>query len=490
MGTINVANFSGGVDRTRPIYALENGRLWEGIDGHITRGGDFEKRKAFVDVLTFAAGTFGFASNGGDAYVFGSIATPGGFPYTIASGVRLQYIQLVHPTASAMTNVISVQFFNNLTYVVAKFADGKVLHYYNGVLIADWYPGGASRPSDSTNNAFTIPYKRKMYAFAEFQQNLWFSGLDDPTYWYYGTAPAPVVPGAGFLNMASNMPRSPYITALGIYKNQLAVFSRDTIQLWTMDATPANNAPGQTVNGTGTTASKAVIAYGDYDVVYLSRAGVRSLRTIDYNGLANVQDFGTPIDNLVQETDPYGAIAYSARSCIDPVDGRLWIALWDKIFVFSYFPSKKIAAWTWYSVSAGFVSDFAVTAGDHLCIRNGNHLYMYGGTDGTTYDATVATCTMPFMSMNDASGYKQITGFDAAVSGTWNVDLLLDPNDLAQKVSIGTVDNMTYNDPNIGAVGYSTHVAPKLTTTGSTAATISSVALHFLGGERDTGRKK
>ena len=93
--------------------------------------------------------------------------------------------------------------------------------------------------------------------------------------------------------------------------------------------------------------------------------------------------------------------------------------------------------------------------------------------------------------MNDASGYKQITGFDAAVSGAWDVDLLFDPNDLAQKVSIGTVDNMTYNDANIGAVGYGTHISPKLTTTNTTlAATISSVALHYLGGERDTGSKK
>ena len=46
MAYVSIENFAAGVDQTRPIYAAPQGTLWQGINGHLSRGGDFEKRKA------------------------------------------------------------------------------------------------------------------------------------------------------------------------------------------------------------------------------------------------------------------------------------------------------------------------------------------------------------------------------------------------------------------------------------------------------------
>ena len=47
MSTIWVRDFKGGIDARRLPETTEN-PLIRGVDGHITRGGEFEKRKAFV----------------------------------------------------------------------------------------------------------------------------------------------------------------------------------------------------------------------------------------------------------------------------------------------------------------------------------------------------------------------------------------------------------------------------------------------------------
>ena len=497
MGTITVSNFAGGLDRTRPIYALENGRLWTGNNGHITRGGDFEKRKGFISILSgieLVNKTYGCLSDGVyKLYVYGS-ANILGYPVNVAmtnfdsGSIQINYVRLQNAAAN-MTKVRSADWFAGKQYVIADFDDGKTVHFYDGVIVSDWFTGGASLPTSTSQTAAMMTYKRKVYA--ALQSLLYFSAYDFPTYWFYGVTPTK--PGAGFLNMSNNLTGNELITALAVYKSQLAVFSPNAIQLWSMDNNPTLNAPGQIITGTGTTAKKTVIGFGDKDVVYLSKSGIRSLQAIDYGGTATVQDLGTPIDALIQENIPMGYdIAERSCACVDPVDGRLWMNLAGVIYVYSYFPGKKIAAWTTYTGAGCTDITDMVVVGNRVVTRDSTgNMYAYGGTTGLEYDYEPATVQLPFMSMADASGYKQITGFDAALSGTWDVNLLFDPSDLTQKVSIGTVDAFTYNDPNIGAVGYGTHIAPSLVSSASpTAASLSAVSLHYLGGERDTGSKK
>lgn len=495
MGTINVSNFSGGMDRTRPIYALDNGRLWVGENGHITRGGDFEKRKSFVESAALGADTFGLASDGSsNLYVFGSVAAPVMYPVVFGSvvggAVTLSYVQLISPGALAMTKVVSVDWFAGKHYVVAEFAGVATYHFYDGAIVADWHTGASRPATNALGSGGLITYKRKVYGVIA--SLLYFSSYDFPTQWLYV---APPNPGAGFLNMSNNLRGNELVTALGIYKDQLAIFSKSAIQLWTMNNDPTLNAPGQIILGTGTSAKKSVIGYGDYDVIYLSGSGIRSLRAVDYGGTATVQDLGTPIDTYLFLSDPTGLNFKNAIAAVEPIDGRLWMSIGDTTYVYSYFPGKKIAAWTTYTgLGCSNLTDIVTLRNLVFTRDNTNKLYMYGGENAQTYDYNyAATAQLPFMSMGDASGYKQITGVDAALTGTWDVNLLFDPNDLAQKVSIGTFDKMTYGQSNIGSVGYGTHIAPKFVsamTPGNLQCSISAVALHYLGGERDTGSNK
>lgn len=132
MPYIVVENMSQGVDRRRPIYASQQGSLWQGINGHLTRGGDFEKRKAFVSTYTLPSGTYGLHTLLGGVYVFGSGTDPG-----VPSGVNYQRLQ--HESGETMSAILWTTIFDGKIYAIAKYANNDIRHFYDGTIIADWY---------------------------------------------------------------------------------------------------------------------------------------------------------------------------------------------------------------------------------------------------------------------------------------------------------------------------------------------------------------
>jgi hypothetical protein len=132
MAYLIVEDFKAGLDRRKSILTAPAGSLWTARNGHITRGGEFEKRKAFVAKYALPAGTFGCQAAAGQLYVFGSGAAPGGMP------ARVNYQQLAHPTAVAMTGVLFAENFNGKIYAIASYADGSIYHFYNGARVTDW----------------------------------------------------------------------------------------------------------------------------------------------------------------------------------------------------------------------------------------------------------------------------------------------------------------------------------------------------------------
>lgn len=134
-------NFRFGLDTRRSELSSVPGSLMEALDGHITQGGEFEKRKAFVKTA-LPANVYGFQPTSTGIYVFGTAATVNGLPTP-----PCLYQQLLHPKealglgAVAMSSIVASDQFNNLPIAVAKFADGNVYAYYNGVLITDFTDG-------------------------------------------------------------------------------------------------------------------------------------------------------------------------------------------------------------------------------------------------------------------------------------------------------------------------------------------------------------
>lgn len=140
MSFFAIQNFRFGLDTRRSEYTSQPGTLLTLNNCHINEGGEIEKRQAFSQA-TGLINTFGLVAGASGLYVFGSIATPGGFPLTLF-GVVVTYIRCQHPDgATAMTAVASATTFAGLPFCIATFTDGNSYCYYNGAFISDFTAG-------------------------------------------------------------------------------------------------------------------------------------------------------------------------------------------------------------------------------------------------------------------------------------------------------------------------------------------------------------
>lgn len=155
MAYIVINNFKFGLDARRSELSSIQGTLVEAANGHITQGGEFEKRKAFVKVnqADLPAGTFGLEVTSTGLVVFGSAAPSGALVagttlYNITGYPNVYYQQLIHPSVlfgnvapPAMTSVLCSTSFGGNTWAAAQFADGSIFAYENGVAIPAFFNG-------------------------------------------------------------------------------------------------------------------------------------------------------------------------------------------------------------------------------------------------------------------------------------------------------------------------------------------------------------
>lgn len=320
-----------------------------------------------------------------------------------------------------------------------------------------------------------MTYRSKVYSILD--TALYYSALNKPRQWGAGI-------GAGYNGMSGYAGGA--LTAVAEYQGLLAVFTADRILLWTFSEDQTRNAYAQTLRSSGTRSPRSVVSVGSNDVFYLDAAsGIRSIRPRGVNDTASVQDVGTAIDSLVAEhiESVAGNAVESAVGVIEPVDGRYWLAIGDRIFVLSQFPSSKISAWSYYA--PGFAIQQFVRLGTRLYARSGDTIHLYGGPSGDTYPAAgqmPVEVALPFLSADTPATPKQFRSFDLAGSGAWRVRLLADPNRDDSEVDVGVVDRTTYLDGSVGAEFISTHVAARLTCDSAGPAVLTSMAFHYDAG--------
>lgn len=543
-------------------------------NAHITRGGEIEKRKKFVEKYSLPAGeTFGLKVFSAGVYVFGSVATS-----AVPAGVTYQRLQ--HPLSLSMTALLDATVFDGKVYAIAQYSDDSVHHFYDGArvtawddgVVTDWYPtlddvasriadlinadatatatasaagsvititgktvdvalnitaeainvtggtddqtatvvitqaddathveittvtlagtvdtgdryavtissveyGAGANPSTKGTLAFT--HRSKVYSPAG--QIVYFSAVDDATVWRSD------VDGAGFINTSTRSEGSLNVVGVGKYQGNLAFFSDNLVQIWTLDEDPLRNVLVDTIENSGAVAGKSVQAYGNQDTFYLSRSGLRSLRARNTSDSAFVSDVGNAIDSLlISQMRTLGAVTTAAAvSVIEPIDGRYWLALGSTIYVLSHFPGAKVTGWSWYE--PGFtVEAFSAFQGS-VYARSGDTIYLYGGDDGVTYDTDASDnyeveVSLPFLAGKRVADDKTITAYDLAVTGTWLVELLVDPRNESRKVTLGTISETTYPAKVHAASAEGTHFAPRMVCTTPGAATITNLALHL-----------
>jgi hypothetical protein len=124
-----IEDFRAGMDTRRMPVLSVPGSLLSLVNGHINRGGEIEKRLAFVPQIAMPANTFGLAAVGGTLYTFGSVESVS-FPADAPS--NLVYQRLQSASTAPMAKVLQVSAFAGKPYVIAQFDDGTIHHFYDG----------------------------------------------------------------------------------------------------------------------------------------------------------------------------------------------------------------------------------------------------------------------------------------------------------------------------------------------------------------------
>lgn len=136
MAYLLISDFKNGMDRRRPRVAGVPGSLWRCENAVISRGGDIEKSKKFAPLYALPAGTKHMLAIGNRLYVFTSDAAVVADP-NMPSEIEPQL--LAHPSGAAdLEAVVQALSAGDKPYVIARFTDGNVYHYYDGVRVAEW----------------------------------------------------------------------------------------------------------------------------------------------------------------------------------------------------------------------------------------------------------------------------------------------------------------------------------------------------------------
>lgn len=335
--------------------------------------------------------------------------------------------------------------------------------------------GFVGKPTGRVVSLATL--KTKIFAAAG--SNLFWSGIAEPTRWETETDI-----GAGFRNMADEYSGTDDLTGLGVYQNNLAIFSRWSTQIWFVDPDPVGDRQLQVLDNIGCIAPKSIVSVGDIDVFFLSDTGIRSLRARDSSNAAFISDVGTPVDPQViaalrglTEAEKAAAVAV-----IEPEDGRYWLQMGGTLYVFTYFSGAKISAWSSYALPSPAV-DMTILAGRVYVRAADNSLLLYGGADNNTYDATQVLAETPFLDARAPATWKMLEGIDMGIQGEWLVDICTDPRNPNAYERVAQFNEPTYTLQRIPLAGNTTHFKLRLQSVGTGYARLSNVAIHYRSNE-------
>lgn len=310
-----------------------------------------------------------------------------------------------------------------------------------------------SSPVTGEEVSTIITHKNKMYAGASV--NLLFSVVGDPSLWRDNTVGSTINTGSGVIDMSAQASSDESITGLSIYQNNLAIFCRNTTQIWSMDADPAASVQLQVLDHTGTRSPKSIKSFGDLDVFFLSDSGYRSLRARDASNSASVTDVGTPVDDLViaKMSTMTETQIEDVPSDIEPRDGRYHSALDDTEYVFSFFQTSKISAWSTY-VSGYTFTDYTSING-RLYARAGNAIYLLGGDDNDEYTDQEVVVELPYLDARTIGTWKGWRGLDVILLGTWDVYVNTNPNQSDTWIKTARIQRTSVGQMNLAMQQYS-----------------------------------
>jgi hypothetical protein len=463
-----IQDFKNGLDRRRKRTAQKAGALWTLENAHITPGGDIEKRMAFVPMPGVdLSGTMGLAGVDESIFVFNSSGSAGAGITAWSSGMTLQpgQVYLMQLPGVNFTRVHDWELFDGKLYVTVAGSDGQAHHFYDGKPVSGL--------------GWTIQtYRNKMYA-VDTSKTLYFSAVSDPTNWSPFLADGKTESGAGFINVANYDGNSVHLTSLEPYYEQLALFSYFDIQFWDFKADPKASQMGQVLRNSGTIAHLSPCQYGNGDVLYLATSGIRSLKARSQSNAAGITDVGSAIDKFIQsDFATLGQDTFSkAFALVHPLEGRFWMVLNDTIYVLSFFPGPDVSAWSVYK--PGFTPIAGTGVGQKLALRDADKIYLYGGTDGQTYDKCKVTAETSYLTADKPSTFKAYSAVDLVCDNKWRLEFGLDAKQPSVYETAGIYDGNTLNNQQMAIRGFAPSIGFKLTCEEDGQAQLAQLIFHY-----------
>ena len=455
MPYFTITDFAAGLDLRRSSLTAPAGTLRSMINCHITPGGEIEKRQAFVPFWTVDPSTKGLVECNQKLYVFG----PNG-PYITQPPSGIWSVGVLGQQCASIYDIIDYDLFDNQVFVILwTDAAGNVKRFYNGTEVP------------AARGFYCRTYKTKIYTVAG--SVLYFSAVGNGGDWT-GT-------GSGSIDLSLEDSDMSECIALEVYYNNLAVFSKTACQLWLVDPDPLKNTYQQTLRQAGTMAWRSVMQYGSGDVMYISPSGIRSLRARNASLAAAVSDIGSPLDPIIQDLFRANGEDWMSGTIaiLQPVTGRFWIILPDRIYILSAFPGPKITAWSEYD--PGFTITAAAVYQNRVVVRDDNNtIYAYGGTSGEVYDDCYVELVFPFHAGSDTATFKRFTALDATCAGVpWDVYGAFNIENDTVEDFFGSFTGATFLQGNFDIDGHSTHMSLRLRSQSPGPQTLSNMVVHY-----------
>lgn len=465
MAYYTITNFAAGLDLRRSALTAPPGTLRSLKNCHITPGGEIEKRFAFVKFASVDPASKGLVEVNQKLYVFG----PGG-PATIDPPGDWQVGTLKLATTD-IVKIMDYDLFLNKVFVIAQIdTAGTLGRYYDGINVPD------------AQGTYCKTYQTKMYTVEG--DTMFYSVPGDATDWTGDLS--------GHRQLSLEDSDMTECIALEAYYDKLAVLSKTATQLWTVDPDPLLSQYQQTLRQAGTLAPRSVLSYGSGDVLYVAPDGIRSLRARNASMAASVSDVGSPLDPLMQDLLRTNGAPFLADiiSVLQPVTGRFWIILPDRILILSAFPGPKVTAWSEYDPTDQDGNPISIvdatTYRQHVVLRGADdNIYSYGGASdtGVVHDECPTEVIFPFHDGEAPATFKTFHGIDAACTGEWDVYVAYDPSNETAEDYLGKLIGPTFLQGRFPMEGHSTHISLRLRSpppTGSAApATLSNIIMHY-----------
>jgi hypothetical protein len=533
-----IDDFRNGLDLRRSSEMAVAGTVRELTNAAVNEGGEIEKRKAFVleETLTAYAqnplwkgkvnGPFEvpgypesvfFRHNNnslpGGAFVSGSGTLAQ--VYTVGSGYGRQRFWIMRNglnpggAIGGMYHAMAWSHYADNCYTVDGYyrSDNK-LPFTDHCYVDFTGEEPTAQTSVSTNDGRVFQKVLKTKGYVINGDVLYASAVGDPTD-MGGT-------GSGQLDLSTQGASIGTAISMADYYGELAVFGRRGVQFYSLDPDFAKNQYLRRLEAP-LFAPRSVVGYGDGDVVFLARDGIRSLQARDSSNLAKVTDIGSPIDKLIVDALAYSTEAEAmfdqddaiypiadfynvACGIVHPDSGQLWMAIKDKIYVYSKFGGSRVAGWSVFDLPTPSQSRLSPKSGtdksrwvadmcrinDTVVMRNfADEIFVYGGATGEQYDETEAVVVTPFLDMGTPGDVKYFSGLDLVCEGEWTVEASCVPVPDQRNipwVKIAVIDGRTRAQARVPFQMQGTQIALRFTSRSAYAARLAQVCIYFEGG--------